>query len=136
MSEVCSGQDLPARAYRSTSKQTVEYGAATGELSEIHYDPVAYTALGADRPLLHGGLKAAWVVQAVAAWLGENAEIHELNLSYRGMDLVDEEYIITGSVVAVDRTKAGTVVECSVKGSTEGGKPTTEGTVVVRLGSA
>jgi acyl dehydratase len=127
------GEQLPTLSRTATSRQLVRYSVATGELSEIHYDDRRVRAVGAERPVVHGGLKAAWLVQLVTGWAGRDAAITKLDVSYRGMDEADTEYLLGGEVTEVTETDSAWLASVRLWGQPRDGAPTTTATAQVEI---
>jgi acyl dehydratase len=130
---ISPGQELPTISRTPTSRQLVKYSVATGELAEIHYDAERIGALGLRRPVVHGGLKAAWLAQLLTRWAGPAVAIKKLEVSYRGMDLADAEYLLGGTVTEASQTDSGWLASVRLWGRAGDGRETTSGTAVVEI---
>jgi len=128
------GSELPSLRRRATSRQLVLYSAVSGELSEIHYDERRVVSLGLPGIVVHGGLKLAWLGQLLTGWSGLDAGVRQLEVTYRGMDFVDEEYILGGVIAGVTSRDSTRLVEVTLWGETAARQQrTTVGRAVVEF---
>jgi acyl dehydratase len=123
------GQEIPELVKHPTTRQLVQYAGAQGDFYEIHYDQGYAQSVALPGVILHGLLKAAFLGQLITDWIGDDATLKSLDVSYRGIDMPGHPYRCRGLVTSV----AGKDVEVEVWGEDESGKRTTVGTARVQL---
>jgi acyl dehydratase len=127
--KVQQGQEIPELVKHPTTRQLVQYAGAQGDFYEIHYDQGYAQSVALPGVILHGLLKAAFLGQLITDWIGDDATLKSLDVSYRGIDMPGHPYRCRGRVTGV----AGKDVEVEVWGEDESGKRTTVGTARVQL---
>ncbi len=70
----------------ATTQMLVKWAGAVGDYSPLHYESDFARAHGMVEPIIHGGLKRAWLGQLMTDWIGEQGELRKLSCQYRGMD--------------------------------------------------
>ena len=123
------GQEIPELVKNPTTRQLVQYAGAQGDFYEIHYDQAYARGVGLPGVILHGLLKAGFLGQLVTDWIGDEATLSSLEVSYRGIDGPGRPYRCRGRVTNVE----GKDVQLEVWGEDESGKKTTVGTAAIRL---
>jgi acyl dehydratase len=129
--KVQPGQEIPELVKHPTTRQLVQYAGAQGDFYEIHYDQGYAQSVALPGVILHGLLKAAFLGQLITDWIGDDATLKALDVSYRGIDMPGHPYRCRGRVTSV----IGNDVEVEVWGEDETGKRTTVGTASVELRS-
>ncbi|HKC18816.1 MAG TPA: MaoC/PaaZ C-terminal domain-containing protein [Candidatus Dormibacteraeota bacterium] len=127
--KIAVGQELPELVKHPTTRQLVQYAGAQGDFYEIHYDQEYARSVGLPGVILHGLLKAGFLGQLVTDWIGDDAALQSLEVSYRGVDVPGRPYRCRGTVTKVD----GKDVELEVWGEDESGKRTTVGKATIQL---
>ncbi|MEV7005101.1 MaoC/PaaZ C-terminal domain-containing protein [Streptosporangium sp. NPDC051022] len=133
---VTVGETLPETEHRPTSRELVRYTAAAGDYYEPHYDLEAAREANLPGVVVHGLLKAAWLTRCVTEWAGPDVAVLSVDVRYRGMDLVNERYVVGGTVVGLHDDDEGRRVEVEVWGRSDIRATTTLGTVTVELPDA
>ncbi len=70
----------------ATTRMLVQWAGATGDFNPLHYEEDFAKNLGVGRPIVHGALKRAWLVNLMTDWIGEEGMLKKLSCRYRGMD--------------------------------------------------
>jgi acyl dehydratase len=123
------GQELPELVKHPSTRQLVQYAGAQGDFYEIHYDQDYARSVGLPGVILHGLLKAGFLGQLVTDWIGDDATLKSLEVSYRGIDVPGRPYRCRGKVTSID----GKDVELEVWGEDGAGKRTTVGVATIQL---
>ena len=79
------GEVTPLPKVAST-QTLVKWAAASLDFYPLHYEDSFARASGVERPIIHGALKRAWLVQLMTDWIGERGTLKKLSCQYRGMD--------------------------------------------------
>lgn len=80
------GMEIPALPKVATSQMLVKWAAASGDFNPLHYEFPFAEAQGVGRPIVHGQLKRAWLVQLLTDWIGEAGEIKKFSCQFRAVD--------------------------------------------------
>lgn len=81
---------------------TVRYAGASGDFNPIHIDELYAQQVGLPGRILHGLWSMAQVARAATeAADGDPAALQSLKVQFRGMGLLEQEIVISGSVTAV-----------------------------------
>lgn len=70
----------------ASSRMLVKWAGASGDFNPLHYEDDFAVSQGVGRPIVHGQLKRAWLVQLITDWIGEQGTIKKLSCQFRGMD--------------------------------------------------
>jgi acyl dehydratase len=92
---------------------TVRYAGASGDFNPIHIDEEFARSVGLPSRILHGLWTMAQVARANAEAGGGPTSLRSLSVEFRGMGLLGEEILVTGSVRSVSDGVA--VVECEAR---------------------
>jgi acyl dehydratase len=92
---------------------TVRYAGASGDFNPIHIDEEFARSVGLPSRILHGLWTMAQVARANAEAGGGPTSLRSLSVEFRGMALLGEEILVTGSVRSVSDGVA--VVECEAR---------------------
>jgi acyl dehydratase len=96
---------------------TVRYAGASGDFNPIHIDEAFAKQVGLPGRILHGLWTMAQVARAHTEALGGPDKLESLSVQFRGMGVMEEEVVVTGTVREVDEGRA--TVESH---ATQGGK--------------
>jgi hypothetical protein len=141
------GSELPALAKTATTLMLVKWAAASADFNPLHFDLPFAESQGIGRPIVHGQLKRAWLVQLLTDWIGEEGWLKKFSCQFRGMDYPINMKSISepaedkvthwckGKVVNKSVENGEHLVECEIWVEDETGKPTTPGTATVVLPS-
>ena len=130
---ISPGDALPVLEVTPTTRQLVQYAAATDDWYEAHYDLEYARSIGLPGVITHGLFKFALLARAVTNWAGPDCFVRELSAQYRAMDLVNQPFGAGGSVLAVDRDGDLTVVRLRLEGTSADGTVSTTGFATVDL---
>tara|TARA_B100000315_G_C14345740_1_gene481678 strand:+ start:224 stop:688 length:465 start_codon:yes stop_codon:yes gene_type:complete len=70
----------------ATRQMLVKWAGASGDFNPLHYDDSFAEASGVGKPIVHGALKRAWLVQLMTDWIGDQGTLKKFSCQYRGMD--------------------------------------------------
>ena len=70
----------------ATSQTLVKWAGAAGDFNPLHYEDSFARSLGMDRPIVHGQLKRAWLVQMMTDWMGENGTLKRFSCRMNAPD--------------------------------------------------
>ncbi|MBE1489543.1 FAS1-like dehydratase domain-containing protein [Plantactinospora soyae] len=129
-----TGAELPEGATRVftatvSPRDVVRYAVATEDLYEAHYDESAARASGLPGTIVHGLLKLAWLARGALEYGGTGSVLRELSASYRGMDLVKDDFTVWVAPEPAGTGATGTRLH--LFGQSRGGAISTVGTAVV-----
>jgi acyl dehydratase len=91
---------------------TVRYAGASGDFNPIHIDERFARQVGLPGRILHGLWTMAQLARAHTQAAGGPEKLRSLSVQFRGMGMLDEEIVITGTVR--ERTEEGVVVTSEV----------------------
>ena len=70
----------------ATSQMLVKWAGASGDFNPLHYEDAFAASQGVGRPIVHGQLKRAWLVQLITDWMGEQGTLKKLSCQFRAVD--------------------------------------------------
>lgn len=114
-------------------KDLVQFGAATSDWSEIHFDEAVVRERGLPAPVVHGPLKSALIARMLTGWMGPRGTLKSLACQYRRLDAAGETLICRGKVTGKSVCEGEHLVECEVWTENAAGEPTTQGRAVIAL---
>ena len=129
------GTNIPALVKRPTTRQLVKWAGATLDYYEGHYDKDFVQRLGLPGVIVHGCLKAAFLVQLITDWVKEEGGIKKLSCSFRGMDPHSIELTCRGKVTKKYVEGDEHLIECELWIDNANGERTTEGAATIILPS-
>jgi acyl dehydratase len=130
--DVSEGQEISLREPMS-SQRLVIWAAASGDFYQIHYDDGFARGTGLDGIIVHGALKGMIVGRLLDEWTGHEGRIVRWDVSYRGMDPVDQDLRVWGKVTKVYEEDGEARVDLNVGVTQPDGKETTPGSATVTL---
>lgn len=142
--DVQVGSDVTTLQKIATTRMLVQYAGASGDFNPLHYEEDFAKNLGVGRPIVHGLLKRAWLVNLMTDWMGQDGTLKKLSCRYRGMDYprkmktfddpVDgDTWLCKGKVTG--KNDADHTVECEIWVENSEGKKNTTGATTVLLPS-
>jgi acyl dehydratase len=84
----------------------VRYAGASGDFNPIHIDEAFAQQVGLPGRILHGLWTMAQVARAHTEALGGPDKLERLSVQFRGMGVMEEEVVVTGTVREVDSEHA------------------------------
>ena len=131
--DVNVGEEIPVYKVKAGYMELNRFAGANDELIPIHMDPEASAKAKLPGVIVMGNLKLAYMANAIEKWAGEDAWIRKLEVSYRKMDVVNEELSAKG-VVKAKRAEGGQhLVDIDVWVENSKGEKTTPGAATVVL---
>jgi acyl dehydratase len=85
---------------------TVRYAGASGDFNPIHIDEEFAKQVGLPGRILHGLWTMAQVARAHTEALGGPDKLERLSVQFRGMGVMEEEVVVSGTVRDVDGERA------------------------------
>jgi hypothetical protein len=130
----------------ATTRMLVQWAGSTGDFNPLHYDEDFAKALGVGKPIVHGALKRAWLVNLMTDWIGAKGTLKKLSCRYRGMDYPrkmqmfevphdGETWWCKGKVTRKYVEGDDCLVECEIWLENGKGDKTTQGTAMAALPS-
>ncbi len=130
----------------ATTQTLVKWAGATGDFHPLHYEDTFAAAQGVNRPVIHGRLKRAWLIQLVTAWMGDLGTLTKLNCRFLKMDYPrlmksqtepqeGETWLCKGKVISKSVDGHDHLIELEVWLENGVGETTASGTATVSLPS-
>lgn len=141
--EVEVGAEIPGLPKTATSQMLVKWAGASGDFNPLHYEFPFAEAQGVGKPIVHGQLKRAWLVQMLTAWISDGGFLKKFSCQFRAVDYpvlmksISEpiEAKVThwckGKVTAKGKENDEHYVECEIWVENEKGEKTTQGKATV-----
>ena len=129
------GQEIPAFVRETDFMNWNRYAAVNEEFVYIHMDDEAGKAAGQGAAFGMGNLRWAYVLNALRAWIGDEAEVRELSLQFRAVNH-KHDVLRTSAVVTEKKQEDGenlVVLEVNVLNQKD--EKTAPGRAVVALPS-
>ena len=131
--DVNVGDEVTPLPKNASSQQLVKYAGASGDYYQIHYDDGFARNNGLPGIIIHGALKNAFLGQLVTDWMGPEGRLRKLSVSYRQMDIPNDDLVCKGNITDKRVEDGVGVVECEIALHNGDGKTTTPGKAVVTL---
>jgi len=137
------GSEVTALKKIATTRMLVQYAGASGDFNPLHYEEDFAKNLGVGKPIVHGLLKRAWLVNLMTDWIGQDGKLKRLSCRYRGMDYPrkmksfddphdGDTWLCKGKVTKKFIENEEHLVECEIwVENSKGEKNTTGGAVAV-----
>ena len=84
--DIQEGDEVTPLVKIATTQMLVKWAGACGDFVPLHYDHHYMQSIGLEKPIIHGGLKRAWMIQMVTDWAGDPTTLKKFSLRYRLMD--------------------------------------------------
>ena len=142
--DVRQGMDLPPLAKVSSTQMLVKWAGASGDFNPIHYEDTFASTQGVGKPIIHGQLKRAWLMQMLTDWIGPFGRIVRFSCQFRGIDharpmktITDptegETHFCRGKVTKVYEEGGSALADCDIWVENGKGERTTLGNATVAL---
>lgn len=142
--DIKAGDEITPLAKIATTQMLVRWAGAVGDDNPLHYESDFARTQGVGEPIVHGSLKAAWLVQLMTDWAGEQGELKKLSCQYRGMDYPrkmktmfephdGETWWCKGTVIQKYVKDGERFAECEIWVENGKGEKTTQGKALVTL---
>ncbi|MDQ6731595.1 MAG: hypothetical protein M3022_15225 [Actinomycetota bacterium] len=95
---------------------TVRYAGASGDFNPIHIDEEFARQVGLPGRILHGLWTMAQVARAHTEALGGPDRLERLSVQFRGMGMLEQEIIVSGTVTEVTDGRVTTTAEAAQNG--------------------
>lgn len=130
----------------ATTQMLVRWAGASGDFMPLHYEDAFAEASRVGKPIVHGALKRAWLVQLLTDWIGDEGTLKKFACSYRRMDWPramktmtephdGETWWCKGKVTQKYTAGDEHLVDCDIRIENGKGEVTTSGTATVALPS-
>ena len=144
--DVQEGTHLTPLPKIASTQMLVKWAAGSADFNPLHYEDTFAAAQGVGKPIVHGQLKRAWLVQLVTDWMGEAGTLTKFACQFRGMDyprqmatMVDvkdgETHMCKGHVIKKYVEGDNHLVDCEIWVENQKGEKTTPGNATVALPS-
>ena len=132
--DVQEGDELEPYSVKAGYMELNRFAAANNEFVMIHMDP-DYSKNVAKLPdaIVMGNLKLAYIANMIDTWRGGAGWVSRLEVSFRGMDPVNETLTAKGVVKAKREEGGEKLVDLDVWVENGAGKKTTPGSATVSL---
>ncbi|MFC2060022.1 MaoC/PaaZ C-terminal domain-containing protein [Chloroflexota bacterium] len=80
------GNEITPLPKVATTQMLVKWAGASGDFNPLHYEDTFAANQGVGKPIVHGQLKRAWLVQMITDWIGETGTLKRFSCQFRGMD--------------------------------------------------
>lgn len=129
------GQEIPAFTRETDFMHWNRYAAVNEEFVYIHMDDEAGKAAGQGAAFGMGNLRWAYVLNALRAWIGDEAEVRELSLQFRAVNHKHDVLRTSGVVTEKKRENGENLVVLEVNVLNQKDEKTAPGHAVVVLPS-
>ena len=132
--DVQEGDELEPYSVKAGYMELNRFAAGNNEFVMIHMDP-DYSKNVAKLPdaIVMGNLKLAYIANMIDTWRGGAGWVSRLEVSFRGMDPVNETLTAKGVVKAKREEGGEKLVDLDVWVENGAGKKTTPGSATVSL---
>jgi acyl dehydratase len=131
--DVSEGDEISELAKNCSTRQLVQWAAASGDFYEIHYDVDFAKGTGLSNIIVHGALKNAFLGQLLHDWVSPGGSVVEFGCQYRGMDFPNQDIRCRGLITRTYQEGDRNIVELDVWTENPDGQKTTPGTAKVAL---
>ena len=133
--DVKEGTEIPTLVKETSTRMAGEWAGASGDYDPIHYDNEYAKLRRFPKAIVNGRLKAAWLMQLMTSWIGDDGFLKKLECKHRGMDIIGDPVKVRGVVVKKYVQDGECLVECDVWTENPEGEKTTPGKATVALPS-
>jgi acyl dehydratase len=129
------GQEIPAFTRKTDFMSWNRYAAVNEEFVYVHMDDEAGKAAGQGAAFGMGNLRWAYVLNALRAWIGDEAEVRELGMQFRAINHKNDELATIGIVTEKTQENGENLVRLEVNVVNQDGVKGAPGHAVVSLPS-
>ena len=129
------GQEIPAFTRETDFMSWNRYAAVNEEFVYVHMDDEAGKAAGQGAAFGMGNLRWAYVLNALRAWIGDEAEVRELSLQFRAVNHKHDVLRTSGVVTEKKQENGENLVVLEVNVLNQKDEKTAPGRAVVALPS-
>ena len=144
--DVETDSEIPPLPKVATSRMLVKWAGASGDFNPLHYDNAFAASQGVGKPIVHGQLKRAWLVQLITDWMGEAGDLKKFSCQFRAVDYPrlmksttecheGETWWCKGKVIKTYVEGAAHCVDCEIWVENGKGEKTTPGSATIVLPS-
>ncbi|MGO9382236.1 MAG: MaoC/PaaZ C-terminal domain-containing protein [Mycobacterium sp.] len=127
------GQQLPEFTRKTDFDNWNRFAAVNDEFISIHMDDEMARAMGQPGAIGMGNLRWSYLLNALRDWAGDEAEILDMNVQFRGTNLKND-VLRTRAVVAEKKTENGRkLVVLDIDVLNQNDEPTTPGQATIAL---
>ncbi len=83
---VAVNSEITPLAKVATTQMLIQFAGASGDFNPLHYEDTFAASQGVGKPIVHGQLKRAWLVQLLTDWIGEAGVLKKFSCQFRGID--------------------------------------------------
>ena len=84
--DLVEGSEIQSLAKVATTQMLVQWAGASGDFNPLHYEDTFASLQGVGKPIVHGQLKRAWLIQFLVDWIGEEGAIRKFSCQFRAVD--------------------------------------------------
>jgi acyl dehydratase len=127
------GQELPVFTRKTDFDNWNRFAAVNDEFISVHMDDEMARAMGQPGAIGMGNLRWSYLLNALRDWAGDEAEIVEMSVQFRGTNLKND-VLRTHAVVAEKKSENGkNFVVVNIDVLNQNDETTTPGTATIAL---
>ncbi len=84
--DVAIGSEVTPLPKIATTQILVKWAGASGDFNPLHYEDTLAASWGWGKPVVHGQLKRAWLIQMMTDWIGEQGSLREFSCRMKAPD--------------------------------------------------
>jgi acyl dehydratase len=127
------GQELPVFSRKTDFDNWNRFAAVNDEFISVHMDDEMARAMGQPGAIGMGNLRWSYLLNALRDWAGDEAEIVEMSVQFRGTNLKND-VLRTHAVVAEKKSENGkNFVVVNIDVLNQNDETTTPGTATIAL---
>ena len=127
------GMEIPPLVKDASPRMSAEWAGASGDYDPIHYDREYAKKRRFPDAVVNGRLKAAWLMQLMTNWIGDEGVLKKLGCRHRGVDIIGETVTCKGVVSKKYIENGEHLVECEIWVENPRGEKTAPGRATVML---
>jgi len=133
--DVKEGMEVPTIVKETSIRMAAEWAGASGDYDPIHYDNEYAKLRRFPKAIVNGRQKAAWLMQLMTSWIGDEGFLKKLSCQHRGMDIIGDPVKCKGVVVKKYIQDGECLIECDIWTENPEGEKTAPGKATVALPS-